>query len=345
MTRKTNKTIILAGDIGGTKTNLGIFTQGKNRPILQAMETYSSQSSSNLEDIIQQFLKSHPVNIRSACFGVAGPVINGRCKVTNLPWDIAESRIKKQFHWPHIRLINDLAATAMAIPFMTHKEFVSLNKARAQKDQNLALIAPGTGLGQALLVVDDGHYTPISSEGGHVDFAPTNEEQIELWRHLHRKWGHVSIERVASGMGLASIYSWIKHKKQYREPLYLRRMFREMDPAKAVTQAAMKDNNPLCSKALDMFISILGAVAGNLALTGMTRGGVYLGGGIPPKILPRLKQGRFMKAFADKGRFQSFLEKIPVKVIMNDKAALVGAAHYAFLLYPVFNLDMNEKSP
>ena len=331
MVYKNKKSIVLAGDIGGTKSNLGIFVQGKNRPLLQKTETYSSQTSSNLEDIIQQFLKSHPATIKSACFGVAGPVINGRCKVTNLSWDISESRIKDRFHWQNVCLINDLAVTAMAIPIMTPKELVPLNNARVHKNQNFALVAPGTGLGQALLVVSDGHYIPIPSEGGHVDFAPTNEEQVELWRYLHRKWGHVSIERVASGMGLLSIYSWLKQSKSYGEPRYLTEMFRVMDPAKAITQAAMGKNNPLCLKALDMFISILGAAAGNLALTGMTHGGVYLGGGIPPKILPRLKQGLFMKAFTDKGRFKELLEDISVKVIMNDKAALLGAAHYAFI--------------
>jgi glucokinase len=330
MTLQNKKAIVLAGDIGGTKTNLGIFSKGKERPVLEFMKTYDNGQASNLEDIITRFLKAHPTNIQSACFGMAGPVLNGRCKTTNLPWDVSESRIKGRFHWQHVCIINDLAATAMALRLMTSKELMPLNKARAVKGQNIALIAPGTGHGQALVVIEKDHDIPVSTEGGHVDFAPVNEEQIALWRYMRRKWGHVSVERIVSGPGLVSIYAWLKSKKRYTEPRYLTRMFSEMDPAKAITKAAMETNNPLCAKALDMFISILGAVASNLALTGMTRGGVYLGGGIPPKILPRLKQGLFIKAFTDKGRFQGMLEKIPVKVILNDRAALLGTAHYAF---------------
>ncbi|MBN1847390.1 MAG: glucokinase [Deltaproteobacteria bacterium] len=327
---QNKKILVLAGDIGGTKTNLGVFHQGKKRPVLQILETYPSGESSNLEDIISRFLEHHPVEIQSACFGIAGPVINGRCKTTNLPWIVSERRIKQRFGWQSIRLINDLAATAMAVPLMSAKDLTPLNKAKVQKRAPLAVVAPGTGLGQALLVVRDGVHIPLSSEGGHVDFAPTNEEEISLWRYLHREWGHVSVERIVSGPGLVSIYSWLKQNTSYPEPGYLTRMFQEMDAARVVTRAVLERNNPLCMKALDMFISILGAVAGNLALIGLTRGGVYLGGGIPPKILPRLKQGLFMKAFTDKGRFKGLLERIPVKVILNDQAALLGAAQYAF---------------
>lgn len=336
--------IVLAGDIGATKTNMGIFVKGKGRrPILKGMKTYPSQKALNLEDIILRFLKDYPVTIKSVCFGIAGPVINGRCKTTNLPWDVTEGRLKRRFRWSYVRLINDLGATAIAVPFMTSRELIPLNTTRTRKSQSLALIAPGTGLGHALLIVKDGHYIPVSSEGGHVDFAPNNEDEIALWRYLHRRWGHVSVERIVSGPGLFNIYSWLKHNKRYKEPNYLSRMVEEMDPARAITQAALNQNNPLCSKVLDIFISILGAVAGNLALTGMTRGGVYLAGGIPPKILPRLKQGLFMKAFTDKGRYRDLLKEIPVRVIMNDKAALLGAAYYALIMERALtsNSDLN----
>ncbi len=333
MAKPNPKDVVLAGDIGGTKTHMGIFVRGKGqRPILKGMKTYSSQKALNLEDIILRFLKDCPASIQSACFGIAGPVINGRCKTTNLPWDVTELRLKSRFRWPHVRLVNDLEATAMTVPFMTSRDLIPLNTAKTKKSQSLALIAPGTGLGHALLIVKDGLYIPVSSEGGHVDFAPNNEDEIALWRYLRRQWGHVSVERIVSGPGLFNIYSWMKDTKKYSEPNYLRRMIREMDPARAITQAAINHNNPLCSKVLDIFISILGAVAGNLALIGMTRGGVYLAGGIPPKILPRLKQGLFMKAFTDKGRFKELLKKIPVKVVMNDKAALLGAAYCAMMM-------------
>jgi glucokinase len=223
-------------------------------------------------------------------------------------------------------------ATAQAIPLLHRNEVLALNRIKTRKGQNLSLVAPGTGLGEALLVFQNGQYIPMSSEGGHADFSPNSEAEITLWRDLHKKFGHVSIERVLSGPGLLNIYSWLKDSGQYKEPVWLARKIKEMDPARVIAEAAMNKKSPLCIKSLNMLVCILGAVAGNLALTGMTTGGVYLGGGIPPKVLPVLKKGVFMKAFTDKGRFRGFLEKIPVRVILNDKAALLGAAFRAFEL-------------
>lgn len=338
MTDANNHTAVLAGDIGGTKTNLGIYLKGKRRPLLKTVETYSSQEAPNLEHIIDTFLMRHKVAIASGCFGVAGPVVNGRCKITNLPWDISEARIRRHFKWEHVRLINDLAATARAIPLLNSREFLSLNRARARKEENLALVAPGTGLGQALLIFQDGKYVPVSSEGGHVDFSPNNEAEVRLWRYLHERYGHVSIERVVSGLGLRNIYSWLKDSGQYREPEWLTKRLKEIDPARAISEAAINDREPLCVATLDMFASTFGAVSGNLALTGMTTGGVYLGGGISPKIVPKLKEGIFMKAFQDKGRFKGLLEKIPVRVVLNERAALLGAGHLAFEI-----IDRDER--
>ena len=329
MKNMDNESIILAGDIGGTKTNLGLFIRGKRRPRLKVIETYSSREALKLEDIIEQFLERHPVSIAGACFGIAGPVVNGRCRTTNLPWDVSEARIKGLFRWKRIRLINDLTATAQAIPLLNSRELVSLNRARPRRGQNLGLVAPGTGLGKALLIFQDGQYIPVSSEGGHVDFSPNNETQIKLWHYLHKRYGHVSIERVLSGPGLLNIYSWVKGSTRYKEPAWLSQRMKEIDPSSVITEAAMNDKNPLCMKTLDIFVSIFGAVAGNLALTGMTTGGVYLGGGISPKIVSVLKDGPFMTAFTNKGRFKGFLEKIPVRVVLNDRAALMGAASYA----------------
>jgi glucokinase len=330
MTSTNNETIVLAGDIGGTKTNLGLFLKGKRRPLLKVIETYASQEAPNLEHVIDTFLKRHKVTIASGCFGVAGPVLQGRCKITNLPWEVSEAQIKRRFRWDHVHLINDLAATAVAIPLLNSREFLSLNNARARKGENIALVAPGTGLGQALLIFRDGKYIPVPSEGGHVDFSPNNDAEVTLWRYLHERYGHVSIERVVSGLGLRNIYSWMKDSGQYSEPEWLRKRLRDMDPARAISEAAINDKEPLCVATLDMFVSTFGAVSGNLALTGMTTGGVYLGGGISPKILPKLKEGIFMKAFRDKGRFGGILEKIPVRVILNDRVALLGAGHLAF---------------
>ena len=324
-----DKTFVLAGDIGGTKTNLGLFLKGRERPVPKVIETFSSQKAPDLEHIIRQFLEIHPVLVSHVCFGIAGPVVNGTSKTTNLPWNISEDRIKKQFNFQHVKLVNDLTATAMAIPLLKKDEFFPLNQAGSGKDQNLALIAPGTGLGKAMLIYQNGRYLPVPSEGGHADFAPNNEAQTELWRYLHQRFGHVSIERVISGSGLVNIYNWLKDSGRLNEPEWLKQTLKEMDPAKAVTEAALASKDPGCVEALNIFVSILGAVAGNLALTGMTTGGVYLGGGIPPKILSKLKEDIFMKAFTNKGRFKSFLEKIPVKVVLNDKAALIGAAYCA----------------
>ena len=332
MTNFKDRIIILAGDIGGTKTNLGIFLKGKERPVPKVIETFSSQNAPDLENIIRQFLEIHPTSVTHACFGIAGPVVNGTSKTTNLPWNVSEVRIQEQFNFNHVKLINDLTATAMAIPLLKKDESFPLNQAGSIKDQNLALIAPGTGLGIAMLIYQNDRYFPIPSEGGHADFAPNNETEDELWRYLHRRYGHVSIERVVSGSGLVNIYRWLKDSDRLNEPEWLKQKIKEMDPAKAITEAALVSKDPGCVEALNMFISIFGAVAGNLALTGITTGGVYLGGGIPPKILSKLKEDIFMEAFTNKGRFKGFLEKISVKVILNDKAALIGAAHCAAML-------------
>ena len=332
MTNFKDRTMILAGDIGGTKTNLGLFTQGKRRPLPKVIKTFSSPNAPDLENIIRQFLEIHPASVTHACFGIAGPVINGTSKTTNLPWDVSEVRIQEQFNFNHVSLLNDLTATAMAIPLLNSDEFFPLNQAEPIKGHNLALIAPGTGLGIAMLIYQNDRHLPIPSEGGHADFAPNNETEDELWRYLHRCYGHVSIERVVSGSGLVNIYRWLKDSDRLNEPDWLRQKLKEMDPAKTIAEAALANKDVGCVKALDMFISIFGAVAGNLALTGMTTGGVYLGGGIPPKILSKLKEDIFMEAFTNKGRFKELLENIPVKVILNDKSALIGAAYCATML-------------
>ena len=332
MTKSMDTTFVLAGDIGGTKTNLGLFLKGKERPVPKVIETFSSQNAPDLEHIIRQFFEIHPVPVTHACFGIAGPVIKGKSKTTNLPWNISEDRIKKQFNFHHVKLVNDLTATAMAIPLLNKDEFFPLNQAGSIKDQNLALIAPGTGLGEAMLIYQNGRYLPVPSEGGHADFAPNNEAEMKLWQYLHQHYGHVSIERVVSGSGLVNIYNWLKDSGRLNEPDWLKQKLKEMDPAKAITEAALASKDPDCVEALNMFVSIFGAAAGNLALTGITTGGVYLGGGIPPKILSKLKENIFMEAFINKGRFKGLLEKIPVKVVLNDKAALIGAAYCAAML-------------
>ena len=332
MAQTVNNTCVLTGDIGGTKTSLALFIQGKRRPRLKEVETYPSSESPDLESLIEKFLERHPMSIERACFGIAGPVQKGQVRTTNLPWDVREDRIRKRFKWRHVRLINDLSAMALAIPYLTGKELVPLNDLRAQRGQNLALIAPGTGLGQALLVFHGGKYIPVPSEGGHTDFPLNNREDMELWLYLRKKYPHVSIERILSGPGIFNIYSWLRESGPLREPRWLSLKIKGPDPARVIAEAALERKQPLCVKTLDIFLSILGAAAGNLALTGLTTGGVYLGGGIPPKILPKLKEGTFMKAFTAKGRFRTLMESMPVHVILNDRAVLLGAAVQGFNL-------------
>jgi len=330
MTDIEERSLILAGDIGGTKTNLGLFRRGKKRPVLKVVETYPSRPAPSLEHIVKSFLGKHQVRVSKACFGIAGPVIGGRVKTTNLPWEISEARMRRQLQLSHVSLINDLTATALAVPFLSRKELFPLNKAKARKGQNIAIMAPGTGLGTGFLIPWEGKYIPISSEGGHVDFSPNSNAEVELWQYLSEKYGHVSIERVISGPGLVNIYTWLKDSSRYREPFWLAKKIEEMEPAAAISEVGLTEGHPLCVEALNVFVSVLGAAAGNLALTAMTTGGVYLGGGIPPKILPKLEEPLFIQAYKNKGRFTKVLEKIPVRVILNAKAALLGAAQCGF---------------
>lgn len=326
--------MVLAGDIGGTKTNLGLFLQGRTRPKLLRLQSYLSREHPNLEMIIGEFLKRYPASISSACFGIAGAVLNGRCKTTNLPWEVSEKRLMKGFGWEKVRLLNDLTATALFIPLLKDRELAVLNRGEQQKGGNLALVAPGTGLGQGLVVFHEGKALPSSSEGGHADFAPTNEPEVMLWRRLREKFGHVSVERIVSGPGIVELYTWLRDSGRFREPAWLKERLDREDPAKVITECALEQRHGLCVKTLDHFVRIFGAAAGNAALTGLATGGVYLGGGIPPKILSALKTGLFMRAFADKGRFGDLLRKIPVKVILNERAAMLGAAERAFQELP-----------
>lgn len=330
MGRSENRAIALAGDIGGTKTNIGLFERGTRRPLLKALGSYPSGTASGLEEIIALFLRKHQVRISCACFGVAGPMEKGRAITTNLPWEVSESRIRRRFKWTRVRVVNDLAATAVAIPLLTGRETFGLKKGKAARKQNIGLVAPGTGLGMALLVWSGDRYVPVASEGGHADFGPNSPRESDLWRHLRRRFGHVSIERVLSGPGLCNVYGWLRDSGRFKEPRWLAERMNEMDPPTAITEAALQKESRLAAAALETFVTVLGAVAGNLALTGTTRGGIYLGGGIPPKILPVLQSNGFVNAFLGKGRFRTFLEQIPVQVILNEKAALLGAASCAF---------------
>jgi glucokinase len=326
--------LVIAGDIGGTKTNVGLFRMEGTRPLPEVMESYPSRHADSLEDILSQFTTKHSGDISSACFGIAGPVKKGFVKTTNLPWVVSASNIQDRFGWESVSVINDLSATALGIPLLHEEELYPLNQVPAPEEENLGLMAPGTGLGQALLVWHEERYVPVASEGGHIDFAPRDEKEFGLWTYLREEFGRVSVERVVSGPGLYSIYQWLRDSGPDRESQWLRDQIDRGDPPRVVTEAAMERQEPLCLNALDTFVGLFGAAAGNLALTGLTRGGMYLGGGIAPRILSRLAEGAFMEAFTGKGRFSDLVSQIPVKVILNDRTALLGAAWQAFQATP-----------
>ncbi len=321
--------IVLAGDIGGTHTRLALFS-GKTRPPEPILsKTYASRNAPDLSSILDDFLQDAAFDISGACFGVAGPVTNGVSRITNLPWEISENHLKNRFQWPRIHVINDINATARAIPLLQDHDLFVLNKGIRLSGSPIGILAPGTGLGMALMILHHNAYLPIPSEGGHMDFAPNNDLQVRLWQHLHKRMGHVSIERILSGPGLVTIYSWIKQAGLAAEPPALAQRFKNEDPAQVISETAITDNIPICVLALDIFLSVFGAVAGNLALAGFTRGGIYLGGGIVPKILPALEDCKFMSAFEDKGRFKKTMQQIPVTVILHKQPALLGAAAFA----------------
>jgi glucokinase len=329
--------IVLAGDIGGTKTRLGLFRFSKKDYHLLVEETFPSAHYRRLEGVLRDFFQGKEWikgerRITSACFGVAGPVTSGNVKTTNLPWMIRTQSLQKELSIKGVELINDLVANAYGVSLLKRRDFQTLNQGR-KRDGNAALLSAGTGLGEAILVWNGKEHVPSPSEGGHADFAPRDDLEIELLRFLYRHFGHVSYERVLSGEGLFHIYQFVKESKRFGdEPEWLTKKMREEDPAAVISDVARLKRNSLCVRALDLFASIYGAAAGNLALHVLSVGGIYLGGGIAPKIVWKLKDRTFMKAFKDKGRYSNFLSGIPVKVIMNEKTALLGAAYHAMEL-------------
>jgi glucokinase len=306
--------MILAGDIGGTNTRLAFF-EGRACELAE-LEIYASQEHESLEEMVRKFLAAHPGEIDHACFAAAGPVRNGRSvDTTNLAWPVDGASLARLLGVDSVSLLNDLEANAWGLGALGPGDFAELNEGDPAATGNVAVCSAGTGLGEAALYWDGERHHPFAGEGGHTDFAPRSELEVELWRFLKAEYNHVSYERVCSGMGLANIYCFLTSG-------------RRMD-AGDIARAALVGSDEAAVQALDLMVSIYGAEAGNLALKTMATGGVYLGGGIPPKILPKLEDGTFLRAFASKGRFQALLERIPVRVILNDRTALLGAARRA----------------
>ena len=323
--------ILLAGDIGATKTNLAIMSSeaGPRTPLAEA--TFPSANYPSLEAVAREFLSQVEWQVERACFGVAGPVVSGRVSITNLPWLIDEGNLQDALRLSTVYLLNDLESIANGVPALEPADLYTLNVGQPAPGGAIAVIAPGTGLGEGFLTWDGARYRPHPSEGGHTDFAPTNPLQVELLRYLQGRFEHVSYERVCSGLGLPNIYAYLKDSGYATEPNWLAgRLAATDDPTPVIVSAALDRERScdLCISTLDVFVSILGAEAANLALKVLATGGVYLGGGIPPRILPFLQKGLFLESFRRKGRLSDLPVHMPVHVILNPKVALLGAARY-----------------
>jgi len=319
--------MILAGDVGGTKVNLALydFVDGNLKEIRD--KQYPAREYSGLEEIVREFLGADIA--AAACFGVPGPVRDGRLRLTNLPWTLDSRELAASLKIDHVFLINDLQANGYGIAELTADQVYTLSEGDSRQVGNRALISAGTGLGEAFMIWDGRDYVPYPSEGGHSDFAPRNEDEIDLLRFLKQKYnGRISFERVVSGQGLPHLYEFLRDVRGLDEPAWLAERIAAEDPNAVITELALKAKSEICEKALDMFVSAYGAEAGNLALKVLSVGGLYVGGGIAPRILEKLKDGAFMKAFIDKGRLSQLLINIPVRIILESRTALLGAAAY-----------------
>jgi glucokinase len=323
--------VILAGDIGGTKTALALFDDARGTEPLTELRRarYPSADHAGLEEIVRAFLADGPERPRVACFGVAGPVADGRARITNLPWLIDAAELAASFGFAEVELLNDLQAAAYGVMTLPRASMKVLQPAAPVRG-NVAVIAPGTGLGEALLYWDGERHHAIASEGGHADFAPQTDREIRLLVYLRtRLAGHVSWERVLSGDGLGQIYDFLRDVEGLAEsPDLALALQAAEDRNAAIAEAGLATGDGLASEALAMFVTLLGAEAGNLALKGYARGGVVLAGGIPPRILPALSDGRFIRGFTDKGRFCGFLSGLEVRVALDTRAPLLGAANH-----------------
>ncbi len=325
---------ILAGDIGGTKTNLAIATIKETRTLLQYEGSFPSKNHPNLEDLIRLFLENAANEGHKtpnyACFGVAGPVREGIVQVTNLPWTVSAERLKEHLHFTEVHLLNDLEANAHGIRTLQSDEILSINpRADFSQRGNQALIAAGTGLGEAGLVWDGNRHIPFATEGGHASYAPNDSTGDELLAFLRKERGHVSWERVLSGLGIQNLYRFFRSRSGIPEPQWLTAALSKSDFGATISHAALSGTDLVCTEAIDYFVKNYGAEAGNLGLKMLSVGGMYIGGGIAPKLLQKIQGGGFLSAFCHKGRLSPVLETMPVYVILNAKTALQGAARYA----------------
>lgn len=321
--------MILAGDIGGTKTVLALFKINDSKP--QQIYQFKSQDFTDFSKLIKEFIvRSKPTKIDAACFGVAGPVIEGKCHTTNLPWDVNALDLAKELHVNKIYLLNDLEATAYGMLALPDDDFFTIQRRSQKHPGNKAVIAAGTGLGEAILFQNQDRYYPSASEGGHTDFAPVSEVQENLLRYLKKRYtSHVSYERILSGPGIYTLYQFLQETYDIHTDYNIQSLSDDIDKNAVISKYAIKNKDPLCVKTMNLFAEIYGQEAGNLALKALSVGGLYIGGGIAPKILPFLTDGTFLKAFLNKGRFSKLLSSIDVKISLNENTALLGAMKFA----------------
>jgi glucokinase len=325
LSHKAASSTVLAGDVGGTKTNMALYQVNRDSLTILKEKRYVSRDYHSLTDIIRDFCgESLPERI---CAAVAGPVLHGKSKLTNLAWQL-DSEVMSEALGASVDFINDLEATAYGLAGLQPDELATLATGDPSAEGNIAVIAPGTGLGEGGLFWDGDQYHPFASEGGHSDFAPRDRIDMELFLYLQKQFGHVSWERVVSGMGIKSIYQFLTEAKKEKVPEWLAQRMQKEDPAAVISEAALEREDPVCSEAMALFVRYLATEAASLVLKLKATGGLYIGGGIPPKILPLLQHESWIKNFGNCGRMRPLLEQVPVYVILNDKMALLGAACY-----------------
>ncbi|HLV86303.1 MAG TPA: glucokinase [Candidatus Sulfotelmatobacter sp.] len=332
--------MILVGDIGATRTRLAAFQVEGSRLDCVVQKTFRSQEYGGLAEILPQFIRGEGIAVHSACFGVAGPVRAGSSKISNLPWTIDSRELAKQLKLTSVGLLNDLEAFAYGIDALDSKDFVTLSAGSEEAEGNRAVISAKTGLGVAGLFWDGYRHHPFACEGGHADFAPRTSLEVELLAYLQKKYGRISCERVLSGPGIRNIYEFLRDSGKAEEPAWLRDQLQAAhDPSPLISQLALEGKAAICDQTLTMFVGILGAETGNCALRYMTTGGIYIGGIIAGKIVPKMKDQAFLQAFLDKGRMEGLLHDMPVKIIVNDDCGLMGAARYTLVQKAFGNLD------
>jgi glucokinase len=327
-----DRAMILAGEIGATRTRLGAFETEGQRLQCVVEKVYKSQEHSSLAEILPLFIRGEGIPVHSACFGVAGPVRGGRSKISNLPWVIDSKELAQQLKLASVGLLNDLEAYAYGIDALDSKDFMTISDGSGDAEGNRAVISAKTGLGVAGLYWDGFRHHPFACEGGHADFAPKDALQTELLVYLQKKYGRVSCERILSGPGIRQIYEFLRDTKKAEEPAWLREQISSTnDPSPVISQMGLEGTAAICEHTLSIFVSIFGAEAGNCALHYMTMGGIFIGGTIAARIEKKMRQPEFMRAFLDKGRMEALLKDMPVKIVINDDCGLMGAARYTLV--------------